>query len=446
MLRAAAGSALQPAVPFPTGQPDECLPLSHGSTRSGNLKARLHQLHASERFSDHLTCNGLQMRFSRVDMDEVATRWNTLMRTSSEQIVLIGSKSNFSLFSNPIVSIDGDAMNQSSHNTAFMCDSDGHVVAYGGRVGNRGGRDGPYGLHHGLLRWTGHATPDGVAWGPPMTVMNLEKARSLNCAEGRADWESCELDGKLSAVEFKGRAFLFARYNYAYGGRTVQVASAPKAAPGNLSRFEAVELEGVARNTTNLYFASVAVRADGEKLVGLFPGILRDEGGVWLSDSADGVHWSRPLRLMEVPIHRGADGSARTALHSVGGFSASADGAVHFEVDHRINLDHTCGINSQSGKPKPMHAPELLCDPATTLDHLTCRGAKLYLPRPDCEPKDYPYTCSYTYYPETLPAAQPAAAQPDAAHPASTVGTDDARPASSALALSAAGTWGMAYL
>jgi hypothetical protein len=258
-----AGSALQPAVPFPTGQPDECVPLSHGSTRSGNLKARLHQLHASERFSDHLACNGLEMRFSRVDMDERATRWNTLMRASPEQINARGSKSNFSLFSSPIVAIDGDAMNQSSHNTAFMCDSDGQVVAYGGRVGNRGGRDGPYGLHHGLLRWAGHATPNGVEWGPPLTVMNLDKARSLNCAEGRADWESCELDGKLSAVEFKGRAFLFARYNYAYGGRTVQVASAPKASPGVLSRFEAVELEGEARNTTNLYFASVRRSARG---------------------------------------------------------------------------------------------------------------------------------------------------------------------------------------
>ena len=94
-------------------------------------------------------------------------------------------------------------MNQSSHNAAFMCDSEGRVVAYGGRVGNRGGREGPYGLHHGLLRWAGHATPDGVEWGPPMTVMNLEKARSLNCAEGRSDWESCELDGKLSAVELE---------------------------------------------------------------------------------------------------------------------------------------------------------------------------------------------------------------------------------------------------
>ena len=263
MLRAAAGSALQPAVPFPTGQPDECVPLSRGSTRSGDLKARLHQLHASERFSDHLTCNGLQMRFSRVDMDERATRWSTLMRTSPEQMNTPGSKSNFSLFSNPIVAIDGDAMNQSSHNTAFMCDSEGHIVAYGGRVGNRGGRDGPYGLHHGLLRWMGRATPDGVEWGPPTTVINLEKARRLNCAEGRADWESCELDGKLSVVEFKGRAFLFARYNYAYGGRTVQVASAPKASPGDLSRFEAVELEGEARNTTNLYFASVRRSARG---------------------------------------------------------------------------------------------------------------------------------------------------------------------------------------
>ena len=260
-MRAAGGSALQPsgaaAVPVPTLPPDECVPLSHGSTRRGNLKARLHQLHASERFSDHLSCNGLEMRFSRVDMDERATRWNTLLRTSPAQTRTRLSMSNSSLFSNPIVAIDGDAMNQSSHNAAFMCDSEGRVVAYGGRVGNRGGREGPYGLHHGLLRWAGHATPDGVKWEPPMTVMDLEKARSLNCAEGRSDWESCELDGKLSAAEFKGRTFLFARYNYAYGGRTVQVASAPRAAPGNLSRFEAVEMEGEARNKTNLYFASV---------------------------------------------------------------------------------------------------------------------------------------------------------------------------------------------
>ena len=190
----------------------------------------------------------------------------------------------------------------------------------------------------------------------------------------------------------------------------------------------------------------VAVHADGEKLVGLFPGVLRDEGGIWLSDSADGVHWSRPLRLMEVPIHRGKDGTTRTALHSVGGFSVSAGGAVQFEVDHRINLDHTCGINLRSAKPKPIHAPELLCDPATTLDNLTCRGAKLYLPKPLCEPEDYPYTCAYTYSPETPPAAQPASATPASTHPPSAAGTDDAQPTSSALALSAAGIWGMAYL
>ena len=183
---------------------------------------------------------------------------------------------------------------------------------------------------------------------------------------------------------------------------------------------------------TGFTFASVqvVVRADGEKLVGLFPGILRDEGGVWLSDSADGVHWSRPLRPGGV-IHGAAMGRL-APLHSVGGFSASADGTVHFEVDHRINLDHTCGINGPSAKPRPMHAPELLCDPAATLDHLSCRGAKLYLPKPLCEPEDYPYTCSYTYSPESPPAARPAAAQP--------------QPALSALALSAAGTWGMAYL
>lgn len=263
MLRAAAGSALQPVVPFPSGKPNECVPLSHGSTRSGNLKARLHQLHATERFSDDLTCNGLQMRFSRVDMDEMATRWNTLMRTCLAQNNTPASQSNFSLFSSPIVAVDGDTMNQSSHNTAFMCSSDGHVVMYGGRIGNKGGRDGPYGLHHGLLRWEGHATPDGVEWGPPMTVMNSVKARSLNCAEARDAWESCELDGKLSVIEFKGRILLFARYNYAYGGRTVQVASAPKASPGNLSRFEGVELEGEARDTTNLYFASVRRSARG---------------------------------------------------------------------------------------------------------------------------------------------------------------------------------------
>ena len=481
--------ALQPA-PSSFGGPDKCVPLSHGTTRDGKLKARLHQRQASERFSDDLTCNGLQMRFTRVDMDLDQTKWDTLMRTGPAQNGTPAPNGNFSLFSNPIVAVDGDTMNQSSHNAGFMCDSDGRVVMYGGRIGNIGadGRNGPYGLHHGLLRWTGRATSDGVAWGPPFTVMSAEKARSLDCTDGRPDWESCELDGKLSAVEFKGRVLLFARFNFAYGLRSVQVASAPSASPGNLSQFEVVELEGEAVNTTNVYFANVrrsaardchgtlhachytrwhaqhtpesmplasvqvVVRADGEKLVGLFPGSLRGEGGVWLSESVDGVHWGRPLRLIEVPVRE--DG--RTDLHPVGGFSASADGAITFEVDHRVNLDHACA-------GAPIHAPELLCDPDPTLDH-PCLGAKLYLPEPLCDPSDYSHTCSYAFAP-TTPASQPASVQPAAAQPAaaqpaaaqpvapteatapvSAVDTDTAQPASSADALSAAGYRGLAYL
>ena len=92
--------------------------------------------------------------------------------------------------------------------------------------------------------------------------------------------------------------------------------------------------------------------------MGLFPGILGAErlGGVWLSESRDGVRWSSPLRLLEAPIR--PDG--RTDLHPVGGFAAAGDGTLRFLVDHNIIMTAS-----------------------------KC-----------CEPDDYPFTCEYTFTPD----------------------------------------------
>ena len=51
----------------------------------------------------------------------------------------------------------------------------------------------------------------------------------------------CEFDGKLSAVEFRGRTYLFARANLGSREfRHVQMSSAPIGQPGRLAPFQSL--------------------------------------------------------------------------------------------------------------------------------------------------------------------------------------------------------------
>lgn len=391
-----------PTTPAPSSSPmpspdtsNPCSTLSAGSPaeRAGRLVA-YPSVERSERYAQRLTCGGLELRFTRRD-DGVASpghpafAWDTVMRsTPTRETATTATASavgNSSVFHNlngdalplaplhghadPIVVAHGAAMNQSTHNAAFYCDtpaSTGRLFMYGGRVGKpvRGPLASPtvQSGHDGLLRWEGDVTAlGGVRWDPtPLVVLDAKRAAELGCAEGRRAWEgsSCELDGKLSVVaEFHGRLWLYARFNPAMGLRYVQVASAPATRPLELGRFEPISFANSSWSsaTANIYFLAVTASADGQRLVGLFPGFFGSpdapgtEGGVWYSESRDGATWSDPLLLMPAAIEKG-----RTDLHPVGGFEARADGSLAFEVDHRIDLYH-----SEGGEPPFTCAYEL---------------------------------------------------------------------------------------
>ena len=388
-----------------------CATLSVGSPleRSGRLVAYPHE--RSERYAQRLTCGGLELRFTRRD-DGVALpghpafAWDTVMRSTLtrdtatdtasvvEELLDVGSSSVYSdnldgdallplaplhgAHADPIVVARGAAMNQSTHNAAFVCGtpaSAGRLFMYGGRVGKpvRGPLATPtvQSGHDGLLRWEGDMTAlGGVRWSPtPLVVLD---AAQLGCAEGRRAWEgsSCELDGKLSVVaEFRGRLWLYARFNPAMGLRYVQVASAPATRPLELGRFAPISFANSSRSswsaaTANIYFLAVAASADGQRLVGLFPGFVGApdapgaEGGVWYSESRDGVTWRDPLLLVPAAIEKG-----RTDLHPVGGFEARADGGLSFEVDHRVDLYHSEGGEPPFTCAYELGAPALVSPP-----------------------------------------------------------------------------------
>merc|ERR1711934_713763 len=111
--------------------------------------------------------------------------------------------------------------------------------------------------------------------------------------------------------------------------------SAPTANPAKLAPFQSLifdEYEITMHN--NIYFMDVQAMEHDEMLVGLFPAVIDGEGGIYLSRSQDGLHWSKPRRIMESePV------GPRTRDYPVDGFSVSAKRLL-FSVDHSINLDH----------------------------------------------------------------------------------------------------------
>ena len=138
---------------------------------------------------------------------------------------------------------------------------------------------------------------------------------------------TCEFDGKLSVVAWKGALWMFSRSNLyrSGGGRHVQVASrfigreqhtavaaaldegAALAGPPELfGAFRQLEFDGYTpKKENNIYYMTVRRLSQQSHLLGLFPAILEGLGGVWCSTSSDGVHWARPLRVWESAVVTG---------------------------------------------------------------------------------------------------------------------------------------------
>ena len=283
----------------------------------------------TERFSQDVECNGYHLYLTRVDRGRDA--WDVLLRaygpTQAAKDELV-----------PITTMKGLTAQQQTHNGAFLCDGSGTLVMYGGRIKPEGTYGAQRPDHYpGLIRRLGKVSNGHVQWSQAEVMLDESKARALNCTDNReAALGLCEFDGKLSAVEYRGRTFLFARANLGSREfRHVQMSSAPTDHPFKLASFQSLifdEYEMTMHN--NIYFMNVQAMQHDEMLVGLFPAVIDGEGGIYLSHSRDGLHWSKPHRVMESkPV------GPRTRDYPVDGFSVDAK-RLAFSVDHSINLDH----------------------------------------------------------------------------------------------------------
>jgi len=301
-----------------------CKALEVDEARPGVFRQELKE--CTERFSQDMECNGNRLYLTRVDRGRDA--WDVLLRANSPEQAA----------TDPITAMDGFKAQQQSHNGAFLCDSSGKLVMYGGRIKPAGTYGASRPDHYpGLLRRTGKVSGGRVRWSEAEVLLDEKKARALNCTDNRPAAQGlCEFDGKLSAVEYRGRTFLFARANLGdHEFRHVQMSSAPAAAPSELSTFQSLifdDYEITMHN--NIYFMDVQSMGHDDMLVGLFPAVIGGEGGIYLSHSLDGLHWSKPRRIMASPPV-----GPRTQDYPVDGFKVNGE-RLAFSVDHGINLEH----------------------------------------------------------------------------------------------------------
>lgn len=249
----------------------------------------------SERYSSLVHCGGHTLLFSRHEHREgigIGTDvWTTTVRS------LTGPAG----FSAARVSL-ARPLNM-SHNAVVRCLGDGRLVAYGGRKKERHARI--ILNERGVWRAEGRVatTAEGVAvaWQPPRLVLQGE--RSTGCVDVRiAVGQQCEFDGKLSVAEWRGETWLFARANLALcGGRGVQATRSADGV-GGWSRWAPLVFEGVqTAAANNIYLFAAQPRAG--RLVGVFPAVLGGRGGVWVSESRDGLHWSAPARMLRSVVY-----------------------------------------------------------------------------------------------------------------------------------------------
>ena len=337
------GAALPGAERRLAPSADECTVPVPGGSRGTFVRSLTE---CTERYSSEVLCNGYNLVLTRVDRKGLDF-WDVLVRIKN---------SSADAGSAPQTAIDGLEMSQVSHNAAYFCSSEGKLIMYGGRIRPhdtfRG--DPADGHYPGLLRYEGDVSASGVKWSDPLLLLDEAKARSLNCTDARRNHEGlCEFDGKLSVAEFKGSIFVFGRLNPGqHDYRHVQMTSSPIGKPTELEPFRALEFADYERTQdNNIYFMSIEAREDA--LVGLFPAVIDGRGGIYYSESTDGLHWLKPQLLMESNIF-----GPRTDDYPVDGFVASASGGLSFAVDHGIVLEHGKEVDaaaSQSGACTPPH-------------------------------------------------------------------------------------------
>jgi len=321
---------------------------------------RGHRTYCSERYSEDLECQGRRFGFSRLERGRDS--WDIIERDISSVNSLADVKTNED---EPRVVFQGTNVSQASHNAAFLCNEDGTLTTYGGRIKassrykTTNTSQSFYHDHYpGLHRSVGKIGGDGsIAWSSPELVLDEQKARGLHCLDMRKGVEVCELDGKLSATNYRGNTYLFGRANMGKlkntqreyqnlhmsdagdsGGRHVQFSSHPIDDPNSLKPFTSLKFKDYAiSNENNIYFMAVMSLRD-EMMVGLMPAVIDGQSGIFLSHSETGVLWSKPQLIMESEAV-----GPRTRDFPVDGFVVE-DYRLVFSVDHNIYLEHddTC--------------------------------------------------------------------------------------------------------
>ena len=360
-------SALDPICPRVKAPPDPYLSVPPPTAHCPSLEPRfgghagtvldVEGADCTERYSTLLHCSGRTLLLRRAEARNGPTinhdYWWTVVREA---------RTGADGFHKSAPTLTFAALNM-SHNAAFLCAEDGQtVVAYGGRHkvwrGWQGRRDEP-GIYRALGRIVTNANgaPATISWSAPALI--LDGSPESGCVERRRQiGTSCEFDGKLSVVSWRGRTLLYARANVAdCGARHVQVTSSADGQSGwsrwQLLRFDSTMLGGKWGPTTNAYY--FAVRAVGLRLVALFPLVAGGQGGVYLGESEDGLTWTGVQRLLSSEVRS----EWRTADYPVDGHppqltagtgagatiaSTSAVGhrrvALDMLIEHNVVLDH----------------------------------------------------------------------------------------------------------
>ena len=244
-----------------------------------------------------------------------------------------------------------------SHNVAFMCLHDRMLVAYGG-MAHTPQQDDWQGNDVGIVRSVADPHHWPLVWSPPQLAISGDPP-STGCVDENAETLLCEYDGKLAVVHFRGSVLLYTRSNLSPlgGARHVQVATSADGVR-RWSTFVQLTLEGYSHGPgdaeNNIYYWTVRVLpAHPDVLVAFFPAVIEHVGGIYMASSSDGVHWTRPTRLLHSPH----DLHFRTRDYPVDGqveaYDGGGDGVLLLTVQHR--QDMRVELVDDSGCPNRPH-------------------------------------------------------------------------------------------